>query len=280
MSYKHHGGKGYSGTPRISYLDVDGHLCPFGSRSLTKGVPEVLGFMSHETPGGYAVVTGRSSDYAKRFFGRNGCRAIASEQGTNIEFPDGERISYRKNLDDVKKVKDVFESGKKGEFFTYRDSSGAEVTVPFVEEPGKEVIYTMSLDPLRVKSLRNAPPGAVEGYASSLGEYVKRMVRESNYDVSVVVNKDSVEIVPGEKTKGWAMDVIGRRLGIPHEHAFAGGDSRSDLPMIEKAGFSGTVGNASDDFKSLVREYGGLVSDEPHGRGFIDNCSKIFRFDI
>ena len=267
---------------KLFLLDNDGYLTKFGSRTLTQGVPETLAMVHEFSEFGFAVVTGRSRNYVESEHEKTAPRAIASEHGMLIDFADGGRIIYPKNLDYVKRFKESIENNKKGEWFPYVGSDGMEKSVPFVEEPGKSAIYTMSLDPLRVEALKDADSSSIRTMARDLYDYIKSEINSNGYRGSIfpVLNDDSVEIVPRVGAKAWSMKKICEAYRIPLVNTFAGGDSSSDVPMMKEAGLCGTVANASEDVKNTVGEMGGLVSDKQHGHGFRDNMKKIFGAEI
>ena len=71
------------------------------------------------------------------------------------------------------------------------------------------------------------------------------------------------ELVPAGYSKGKGIDVLRERLGVKAEDCFAFGDSRNDLTMLEHAGVSIAMGNATDDVKAACS----YVTDLPENDG-------------
>ena len=79
------------------------------------------------------------------------------------------------------------------------------------------------------------------------------------------------ELVPAGYSKGRGIDVLRERLGIGKEDCYAFGDSRNDLTMLEHAGRSIAMGNATDDVKAVCSH----VTDRPEDDG-IAKAMKYF----
>jgi len=61
----------------------------------------------------------------------------------------------------------------------------------------------------------------------------------------------NMEINSATADKGSALLGLGKILGIEKDEIMAVGDAANDLPMLEKAGFSVAMGNASDEVKKV-----------------------------
>lgn len=69
-------------------------------------------------------------------------------------------------------------------------------------------------------------------------------------DIDIACSADTfLEIFPKGVTKGKALSVICRKLGINPEDTIAFGDHELDIPMIEAAGVGIAMGNAIDELK-------------------------------
>ena len=79
------------------------------------------------------------------------------------------------------------------------------------------------------------------------------------------------EIVPAGYSKGKGIDLLRERLGVKTEECYAFGDSRNDLTMLEHAGHSIAMGNATDDVKAVCS----YVTDRPENDG-IEKAMKHF----
>lgn len=82
--------------------------------------------------------------------------------------------------------------------------------------------------------------------------------------VDLVDSGFAVHIKDGRVNKGRALARVMDRLGLRREEVAAIGDSISDLPMFEAAGFRASVGNAVSELKA-ESDY---VSNEQFGEGF------------
>lgn len=67
-------------------------------------------------------------------------------------------------------------------------------------------------------------------------------------------------------TKGTGLLRISEILGLPVSEFAAVGDSPSDIPMLEEAGFAAAVGNAHPDVKAAAD----FVAESPYGMGFAE----------
>ena len=79
------------------------------------------------------------------------------------------------------------------------------------------------------------------------------------------------EIVPEGYSKGKGIDLLREKLGVSRADCFAFGDSRNDMTMLEHAGCSIAMGNATDDVKAACI----WVTDRPENDG-IEKAMKHF----
>jgi Cof subfamily protein (haloacid dehalogenase superfamily) len=63
---------------------------------------------------------------------------------------------------------------------------------------------------------------------------------------------DMLEIVPSGSSKGTAMRVLLKELGVKAENVLAIGDGENDIEMIQQAGIGVAVGNATDKLKAVA----------------------------
>ena len=69
----------------------------------------------------------------------------------------------------------------------------------------------------------------------------------------VISQPDRMEILPTGITKGWGVEQLAARLGIPREAVWAVGDADNDLEMIRWAGHGCAMGQASHQVKAAAR---------------------------
>ena len=79
------------------------------------------------------------------------------------------------------------------------------------------------------------------------------------------------ELVPEGYSKGKGIDLLREKLGVSRADCYAFGDSRNDLTMLEHAGCSIAMGNATDDVKAACT----YVTDLPENDG-IEKAMKHF----
>ena len=63
----------------------------------------------------------------------------------------------------------------------------------------------------------------------------------------------NIEIMPPQASKGAALDVMARYLGLSRENVMAMGDANNDLSMLSYAVHSVAMGNATDEVKRACR---------------------------
>ena len=78
-------------------------------------------------------------------------------------------------------------------------------------------------------------------------------------------------MVPAGYSKGKGIDILREKLDMKAEECYAFGDSRNDLTMLEHAGHSIAMGNATDDVKAVCS----YVTDRPENDG-IEKAMKHF----
>ena len=71
------------------------------------------------------------------------------------------------------------------------------------------------------------------------------------------------ELVPAGYSKGRGIDILREKLGVRKEDCYAFGDSRNDLTMLQHAGCSIAMGNATEDVKAVCS----YVTDRPENDG-------------
>lgn len=94
---------------------------------------------------------------------------------------------------------------------------------------------------------------------------MKRIVR-------VIHSRHSVSIVPAHVNKGTAVAFLAEKEGINLGASLGIGDSKTDIPFLEKTRFVGCPQNASDICKSYVagRKHRGRVSQLPYAQAVVD----------
>lgn len=102
-----------------------------------------------------------------------------------------------------------------------------------------------------------------EPYAAGFGGRFSAFQSEANY----------WEIVPGGRSKGWALGKLAGRLGIRREEIMALGNQMNDLDMIRYAGIGVAVANSPDSLKAEA-DY---VSASAYGDGVVEAMERFCR---
>ena len=92
--------------------------------------------------------------------------------------------------------------------------------------------------------------------------------------INVVSSSEAnIEITSLEASKGNALDFIAKHLEISTDEILAIGDSDNDISMLEKAGFSIAMGNASEHVKSHADD----ITLDVNENGFAYAMNKYFK---
>ena len=108
-------------------------------------------------------------------------------------------------------------------------------------------------------------------------EAVRHYVKELGLPVDIIDTTFAVHIKDKRIDKGTGLRRVAERMGINLNEFAAIGDSNSDVPMFELAGFRAAVGNASPELKE-ISDY---VARTKYGNGFAEiidymNQKKMF----
>ena len=108
-------------------------------------------------------------------------------------------------------------------------------------------------------------------------EAVRHYVKELGLPVDIIDTTFAVHIKDKRIDKGTGLRRVAERMGINLNECAAVGDSNSDVPMFELAGFRAAVGNASPELKE-ISDY---VARTKYGNGFAEiidymNQKKMF----
>lgn len=93
-----------------------------------------------------------------------------------------------------------------------------------------------------------------------------RYAEEKGLNVDIIDTTFAVHIKDKKVNKGTGLQRIAERMNLREEEFAAVGDSGSDLPMFEMAGFSASVGNATPEMKA-ASDY---VAEASYGKGFAE----------
>jgi phosphoglycolate phosphatase (TIGR01487 family) len=103
-------------------------------------------------------------------------------------------------------------------------------------------------------------------------EAAMRYVRERDLQVDIIDTTFAVHIKDKKVNKGTGLHRIAERMNLRKEEFAAVGDSESDMPMFEMAGFRASVGNATPELKA-ASDY---VAEARYGEGFAEIINHMF----
>jgi hypothetical protein len=92
---------------------------------------------------------------------------------------------------------------------------------------------------------------------------VLRVIHDLGLALQIILNRESVMVLPAGVSKQSGLEEALRRLGVPADKVIGVGDAENDLAFLRLAGFAVAVGNA---VPSLAAE-ADLVTRAPNGAG-------------
>jgi len=100
-------------------------------------------------------------------------------------------------------------------------------------------------------------------------------ILEMDLDLHVIMNKDSVMVLPTGVTKGTGLRVALHELGIAAHNVVAVGDAENDDSLLSMCGFSVAVANAIPALKRRAHK----TTKEKHGAGVVEIIQQIIKND-
>jgi HAD superfamily hydrolase (TIGR01484 family) len=98
---------------------------------------------------------------------------------------------------------------------------------------------------------------------ASAEEFMEMVERAGLHGVSYAVGWSAwLDINPEGVSKGSALELVRRHLGVEPIHTIACGDQRNDLEMLHWAAWGVAMGNAPDEVKAIADEVTGHVDDD------------------
>jgi hydroxymethylpyrimidine pyrophosphatase-like HAD family hydrolase len=98
---------------------------------------------------------------------------------------------------------------------------------------------------------------------ASAEEFMEMVERAGLHGVSYAVGWSAwLDINPEGVSKGSALELVRRSLGIEPIHTIACGDQRNDLEMLHWAAWGVAMGNAPDEVKAVADEVAGHVDED------------------
>ncbi|MCJ7443972.1 MAG: phosphoglycolate phosphatase [Methanotrichaceae archaeon] len=103
-----------------------------------------------------------------------------------------------------------------------------------------------------------------------------RLLKDLQLKVELIDTAFAVHIKDLGVNKGTGLERIAKRLQIPLKEFAAVGDSKSDVPIFNLAGFRASVGNASPELKS-ISDY---IARYDYGLGFMEIVNHMNKHGI
>jgi hydroxymethylpyrimidine pyrophosphatase-like HAD family hydrolase len=171
---------------------------------------------------------------------------------TGRELPDLQSVCSRLDLFD----RVVVENGA----LLYRPATREERAVGPPPSP-------LFLEQLRQRGVSPLSAGRVIVATSALHENtVREVVRDSGLDLEVILNKDSLMVLPAGINKASGLRIVLREMKLPPEVVVGIGDAENDQVFLAACGYSVAVANALPAVKQAVH----LVTTGSDGAGVVE----------
>ncbi|MEW6592953.1 MAG: phosphoglycolate phosphatase [Candidatus Hadarchaeota archaeon] len=102
-------------------------------------------------------------------------------------------------------------------------------------------------------------------------EDVRKALKRKGFDLVAVDSGFAIHIKSPEVNKGGALRRLAEMMGVPLDNIAAIGDGQNDVEMLQAAGVSFAVANASDE----VKKSGKFVTKGYHGEGVAEAVERI-----
>jgi HAD superfamily hydrolase (TIGR01484 family) len=137
---------------------------------------------------------------------------------------------------------------------------GYKVTGPFPDGELDGVSSVVSFDELMAAPVTRL---TLRDPSSTSEEFLRRTEEIGLHGVGYAVGWSAwLDINPEGVSKGAALEVVRRRLGVEPMYTVAVGDQRNDDEMLRWAARGVAMGNAPDDIKEIADEVTGHVDDD------------------
>ncbi|MDO8473940.1 MAG: HAD family hydrolase [bacterium] len=125
--------------------------------------------------------------------------------------------------------------------------------------------------------LKHGVTTPVEFFYKKIKKLLEPLVEQSLLEISnsgfSVDIKPVANGVPINKAHGIRWDTTEERVSLPETLYI--GDSMGDESAVRTTGYAACVGNAKGDFKAVIRELGGHVSDYQYIEGVVDTIEQL-----
>lgn len=153
---------------------------------------------------------------------------FAEDRGFDVVAYSGARLLARSVFPKLKELSDKYHEP---------EPEGIGPLQNIVDEmPVNKLIAVKQGEPRRIKALR----WQLEMQLGGSARLMQAMI------------DDMVEILPPKASKGVALQVLLKQLGVPAEETLAIGDGENDIEMIQLAGIGVAIGNADEKLKAVA----------------------------
>ncbi|HMF89675.1 MAG TPA: HAD family hydrolase [Candidatus Angelobacter sp.] len=133
------------------------------------------------------------------------------------------------------------------------------------------------LDKLRLRGVEPLRAGrAVVATTQKHYAAVWQTIAEMNLPLEIILNRDSLMVLPLGVDKGSGFKAALKELQIPAQSVVGIGDAENDSPFLELCGVSVAVANALP----AIREAADVVTEQPSGAGVVEVISKLMTGEL
>jgi HAD superfamily hydrolase (TIGR01484 family) len=150
------------------------------------------------------------------------------------------------------------------------------------ENPQDKIIVLTDPPPrefvTRLRQRRVAPLAVGHAIVATSLKHKRTVVStilEMDLDLHVIMNKESVMVLPTGVTKGTGLRVVLDDLGIAPHNVVAVGDAENDDSLLSMCGFSVAVANAIPSLKRRAHK----TTRQRHGAGVVEIIEQIMQSD-
>jgi hypothetical protein len=137
---------------------------------------------------------------------------------------------------------------------------GFKLSAPFPDGELTGELRVVSWEELVADPVTRVTFRSPTGTSDEFEDLAERIgLHEVNYSVGFTAWMD---INPEGVSKGAALELLRRRLGVEPQHTVAVGDQRNDLEMLRWAARGVAMGNAPEEVKGVADEVTGHVDDD------------------
>jgi hypothetical protein len=105
---------------------------------------------------------------------------------------------------------------------------------------------------------------------------VQETITELGLELEIILNRDSVMVLPAGVNKATGLAQALRKLELPAEHVVGVGDAENDEAFLKLCGVSVAVANAIPRIKQMAD----VITEQEHGPGVIEVIEKVLAGEL